>query len=193
MRGDEERDELITSALRSYAEPEAIPEARIVLARVMERVQTMGSRRRGIWVWAMPMAACAAAFLIVSSIWMARVTRTPQIAWTPQPPPAAPAVGGKVAPERTVAVFRQTRRRAVVRRATAQSENLPKLDVFPSPKPLYPEEEALAFFAQPGQAAATQQVLSAQKHLSDPIDIADLKIRPLQIEDDPVSPTGKEK
>ena len=37
MRGDEQMEELIDAALRSYAEPGEIPEARVVAARVMEQ------------------------------------------------------------------------------------------------------------------------------------------------------------
>ena len=47
MRGDEQMEELIDAALRSYAEPGEIPEARVVAARVMEQA---ARRRAGVLV-----------------------------------------------------------------------------------------------------------------------------------------------
>ncbi|MGC2621527.1 MAG: hypothetical protein WA414_20960 [Acidobacteriaceae bacterium] len=190
MRGDEERDELITSALRSYAEPEEIPEARVVLARVLERAQAIGPRRRRLWAWAIPVTVCAVALIVAGLAWMTREPRIAQIATTPAAPPV---VSTNDVPGGRIAALRRAPRRAEIRVAAAKPKELPKLDVFPSPEPLHPEEQALAFFARPSQAAFTQQVLEAQRHLSDPVDIADLKIRPLTIGDDEVSPTGKEK
>jgi hypothetical protein len=190
MRGDKERDELITSALRSYAEPEEIPEARIALARVVERAQEMDSRRSRIWVWLVPVSACAVALLLVGLIWMMRAPRTSQIAMTP---PAPAVVSGNVVANTPVKEPRSAPHRPVMRVAAAQPEPLPKLEVFPSPSPLHPEEQALAIFARPSQAAVTQQVLAAQKHIDDPIDIADIKIGPLDIGDNQVPPTGKDK
>jgi hypothetical protein len=190
MRGDEQRDEMITAGLRSYAEPEEIPEARVVLARVMERAQTIESRRKRIWAWAIPVAACAMAAMVVGFIWVLRVPRIPPIAWTP---PAAVVASVKPPLAREVRTPRRTPHRSLLRVAEAQPEPLPKLDVFPSPRPLNSEEQALTTLARPGKTAVAQQVLEAQKHIDDPIDIADLRIRPLNIGDDPVPPTGKEK
>ena len=86
MRGDEQMEELIDAALRSYAEPGEIPEARVVAARVMERagggepeeilvVGGGGSGERLVcWLrwW--------------GTIWMTRAARVPEIAWAPKAP-----------------------------------------------------------------------------------------------------------
>ena len=57
---------------------------------------------------------------------------------------------------------------------------LPKLKVFPTPRPLSPEEQALMAFTEQATPEVTKQVVEAEKHLGDPISIAELKIAPLE-------------
>ena len=56
---------------------------------------------------------------------------------------------------------------------------LPKLDVFPTPTPLSPQEQALAAFAQHGPPAVQRAVLDDQQHWDDPIIVADLREQPV--------------
>jgi RNA binding exosome subunit len=56
---------------------------------------------------------------------------------------------------------------------------LPKLEVFPTLRPLTAEEQALVAFAEQATPEQKKQVMEAEQHLGDPIAIAELKIRPL--------------
>ena len=60
---------------------------------------------------------------------------------------------------------------------------LPKMEVFPTPRPLTTEEQALMAFVEQTTPEVKKQVVEAEKHLGDPIAIAELKIRPLDKED----------
>ncbi|HVT96269.1 MAG TPA: hypothetical protein VHE33_02100, partial [Acidobacteriaceae bacterium] len=66
---------------------------------------------------------------------------------------------------------------------TEERNPLPKQDVFPEPRPLSAQEEALVAFASHVPAKVQEQVIEAQKHANDPIVIAELKIAPLEIGD----------
>jgi RNA binding exosome subunit len=54
------------------------------------------------------------------------------------------------------------------------------MEVFPAPRSLTAEEQALVAFAQQGSWEAKKQVVEAQAHLGDPIAIAELEITPLK-------------
>src|ERR1700691_2494490 len=84
MRGDERMEERIDAALRSYAEPAEIPEARVVVARVMELAGSEG-RRFGWWWVVVPAAVCLLVAL-VGVVWMMRGARVPETAWVPRAP-----------------------------------------------------------------------------------------------------------
>jgi hypothetical protein len=64
--------------------------------------------------------------------------------------------------------------------AVVKSQPLPKLEVFPTPTPLSPQEEALAAFVKYGPPAVQRAVLEDQKHWDDPIIVADLREQPVQ-------------
>jgi hypothetical protein len=57
---------------------------------------------------------------------------------------------------------------------------MPKLDVFPSPRPLSPEEQALVAFALRAPSEAKKAVVEDQQHWDDPIIVADLRKLVLQ-------------
>jgi hypothetical protein len=198
MRGDEQMEELIDAALRSYAEPGEIPEARVAAARVMERARAAESRRRfWWWVVVVPAAACLLVAM-VGEIWMTRAARVPEIAWAPKAPGVVK--GDKGIPQRlkpdssrsidgtAEAVPLQNGLAApkAVQVATAgvlEKRQLPKMEVFPTPRPLTAEEQALTVFTEKTTPEVKKQVVEAEKHLGDPIAIAELKIRPLDEED----------
>jgi hypothetical protein len=185
MRADE-MDERIDAALRSYAQPPEMPESRIVLARVLERARAETGPRRRWWAWAIPAAGCAVALLAAAAVaWVLRVPQVPEIAWTPQPPGV---VRVQTAPVPVVA------RRSVIHRAAATplqnvAEALPKLETFPAPLPATAQEQKLVDFVERGPSAVKQQVVEARQHADDPLEIAELKIQPL----DEGDTSGKEK
>jgi hypothetical protein len=175
-------DERIDTALRSYAEPGQVPEARVVLARVMERARERESQSRGWWMWGAVAAVGLAVMLAVGGLWVMRSPRQAEGAWVPKAPGVAGTIasgsGGSTpgAPARD----RSTEARAIAVHAMrgAGSESLPKREVFPTERPLSAEERALVAFANEVPANIQQQVIEAQKHAGDPIAIAELKIAP---------------
>jgi hypothetical protein len=203
MRGDEpvfDRDaidERIDRALRSYAEPPELPETRVVLARVMERAREAESRRHGWWVWGTAVAAGLAVMVAVGVVWMMRSPRRAEIALAPRAPQVAPLHGRddneqniprRLKPESSSGSHGTAQAVALqnggrhVDLARAEAPNpLPKEEVFPAPRPLSEQEEALVAFAHHVPATVQEQVIEAQKHVGDPIVIAELKIAPLEI------------
>ncbi|MGB6159133.1 MAG: hypothetical protein WBH45_12685 [Acidobacteriaceae bacterium] len=193
-------DALIDAALRSYAEPGEIPAARVVAARVMERARA-AKRRRRLWWWAVvvPATACLLAAL-AGTIWMVRGSRVAEIAWVPKAPgvtdsgkdirtgaKAQVSSGTFTARLKSCPDTKPCRAESGSRRAEngpgmdrVFRTRLPKLKVFPTPRPLSPEEQALMAFTEQAKPEVTKQVVEAEKHLGDPISIAELKIAPLE-------------
>jgi hypothetical protein len=184
MRADE-IDEKIDAALRSYAEPRAAPESRVVLARVLERAREKRSPGWGRWAWLIPAAGCAAA-LVLAAAWLLRAPAAPQIAWTPKAPGV---VSIATAPDQALPP------RAAARAVSASGERVqrpPKLDMFPTPTPLSREEQQLVAFLNQTPPAVAKQIAEAQQHIDDPITISPITIRPLD-EDEPTDqPNGKD-
>ena len=58
---------------------------------------------------------------------------------------------------------------------------LPKLDVFPAPQPLTAEERALYSFATDVPEKQRQAVLNAQKNDNAPLDVAAIRIPPIEL------------
>ncbi|MFZ0630006.1 MAG: hypothetical protein WA399_05550 [Acidobacteriaceae bacterium] len=180
MVGDE-LDSRIDAALRSYAEPGPTTEPRVALVSVMEQVrrERPASGMRG-WLWGM--AGTSASLVAVAfALWAFTGPRVPEIAWSPKAPGA---VAVPIRPLRsavatnTVSVFRptaQARRTSEVREFAANRRTLPKLDVFPTPRPLTPEEQALVAFAKQGPPAVQRAVIEDQKHWDDPVIVAELQ------------------
>lgn len=178
MRDDERMDELIDAALRSYAEPGEIPGARVVLARVRERAAER-ARRLGWWMGLVGAAACVVVLVVVGLV-MTRGPRKAEIAWVPRAPGVAeraanphPARAEGTRGKDGAPGVRMARARTVVER------RLPKLEVFPTPRPLSAEEQALVAFATQGPPEVKKAVIEDQKHWDDPIIVAGFEQQPL--------------
>jgi hypothetical protein len=193
MHGDEcvsEPDEIerrIDAAVRSYADPKETPEARVVVARVLERARTMEAARHRVWVWGWAGAtACLLVMLAAGMIWIMRGPQGAEIAWVPKAPGLVQVeIPSTVLNTKTrrVAQPRSAQREAafgVRQMPTAATKHLPKLTVFPTPTPLSPQEQALVAFATHGPPAVQRAVLEDQKHWDDPIIVADLRHGPLE-------------
>jgi len=168
---DDQLDSRIDAALRTYSEPPEIPDARIVALQLLERAREVQPRRRWpLWRWAIPVCLVA---LAIAATWLLRMPRIPEVALTPAPPqtvaqaktpaPPAPHASVAAAPGRPLHVV------------PAKSQPLPKLEVFPTPTPLSPQEQALVAFAEHGPPAVQRAVLEDQKHWDDPIIVAGLR------------------
>ena len=64
--------------------------------------------------------------------------------------------------------------------AAVRVQRLPKLDVFPTPQPLTPAEQALVAYVAHAPEAERQSLVEAQKQLDAPLTIAALEIKPLE-------------
>jgi hypothetical protein len=62
----------------------------------------------------------------------------------------------------------------------ANSAPLPKLDVFPTPQPLSPEEQALVNFAARASKSEREALIAAQQQDDAPLRIAAIEIQPLE-------------
>lgn len=189
MQNDERQnheriERLIDAGLRSYADPPSTPHAQVAVARVLERARELRSRPRWhfswpvpLWTVAVPAIACAVLLLIAAIVWIGHVPPAPSIAWVPNAPGVAATPSSSQLPQRV----RAARIGGLIAEhaSAAPPQPLPKLDVFPTPTPLSPQEQALVAFAAQAPPAVKQQVIVAQQHIADPLTIAELKIRPL--------------
>jgi len=184
MRGDELIDERIDAALWSYAEPGELPETGVAVARVLARVESESQMRRVRW-WGFALAASCLLVTLVVGSWILRGLRVPEIAWAPSAPGVVSALGSD---EERVGASHPARAKSGraqdgapgVRVASEQwGARLPKMDVFPTPRPLTAEERGLVAFASEASPELKKQVVEAERHMGDPITIAELKIAPL--------------
>ena len=61
---------------------------------------------------------------------------------------------------------------------------LPKLDVFPAPQPLTPQEQALVTYISRASAAKIQALIKKQNEPEQPLNISALRILPLEPPDE---------
>jgi hypothetical protein len=183
MRSDEQIDALIDAALRSYAEP--APHPRVAVARVMERALREESRGRFSWLaWGAVAVGCLVVMAVVFGVRVIRGPRVPEIAWVVKAPGVVDshALTSRRVPGRLIELPHRARAKNG-REQNGAPNALPKMEVFPTPRPLTAEEQALVTFAAQASPAAKREVIEAERHLGDPIVIAELKIHPLDEKD----------
>jgi hypothetical protein len=182
----DERDARIDAALRSYVEPPDPSEPRVALAQVLERARAEKAPHWRWWVWLIPAGACVAGIVVAAMVLLMRGPRVPEIAWNPKPPGLA-----SVATAPNQGVLSRAAARAVSLSAR-RVHRLPKLDMFPAPTPLSPQEQRLLAFASHTSPAAAQQLAEAQQHIDDPIQISPISIRPLDEDESTAQPNRKD-
>ncbi len=208
MRGDERGDfmgddrveGLIDAALRGYAEPGEVPAARVAVARVLDRARVLDEKRGRFLRWAVEVPAATCLLVALVAAWVMRAHRVPEIAWVPKAPGVVSGdnnAGAKAHSHSMPVAARlkscpDTKSRARVGESVplgttsgdefGAERRLPKLEVFPTPRPLTAQEQALVAFATETPPKVQLQVVEAEKHVGDPIVIAALKIRPLDDE-----------
>jgi hypothetical protein len=193
MHEKDHLDQMLESSLSSYGDPGADSGlAERILARVSSEKKSKESasgwrNRVPLWI-ALPAAACLLLSLLVwKSMGPSAIrpsTHQPSVASvTPksQAPDLANVVPAKRIPTHTV--LRTTSRPAG---AVTRSATRPKLDVFPQPQPLSPEEQALYAFATQVPEEQRRAVMTARKNDDAPLNIAAISIQPLEVPD-----TGK--
>jgi hypothetical protein len=183
MREKDDLDLLLDSALASYADPG--PDAgleRRTLARVAAEPATAPRRRGLLWGFGLTIATC---LLLLIFFWP-RIgnPHADQQARRPQKPAVMtarnePATAPRSAPDLTAdAQTHRSHLRSTV--IAAKAGALPKLDIFPTPVPLTPQEQALVDFATHAPAQERQALLDAQKQMDKPLTIAAIRIPPLE-------------
>jgi len=186
MRENDQLDLLIDAALATYSEPPAGLEDRVLHALAAEREAGAAIphrarlRRRWLpWATALRIAACVLLVLLIQlrephHETQARIpfsplpshdpSRVPAIARADTPAPishrAKPAVS-RTAPELRVAA-------------------LPKLDVFPTPQPMTPQEKALVASTARASKPQLLALVTAQQNPEGPVTIAAIQIPPLE-------------
>ncbi|MDR5726516.1 MAG: hypothetical protein RB191_03505 [Terriglobia bacterium] len=181
-----ERDDLdgmLDAALTTYGDPG--PDSGLeqrVLARVAAEAAPSPLRRWLPWAIALPVAAC----LLILVMSRPRISYSPDAHSTGVNQASEPAAARPVpqlalqpAPARRGELASKKSRPHSVAIA-AKSAPLPKLDVFPTPQPLTPQEQVLVAFATQAPESERKALLEMQKQMSEPIRIAAIHIPPLE-------------
>jgi hypothetical protein len=187
MREKDDLDLLIDSALATYADPgaDAGLEGRVLAA--LSPVRKEAPRRaliRSRWLpWAVALPIAAGLLFL----WLSTQRQKPLPVSEPQQ--ARESVPNAIAPRvdsRSTSPIKEQHRHTVRIKPqpspaqTAQAAPLPKLDVFPTPQPMTPEERALTAVVTQTPVPARPAVLDAESLDHQPVHIAEIQIPPLQ-------------
>lgn len=181
MADRDDLDRLLDAALSTYADasPDLAPR---VLTQVSARAATRS--RRLLWIWGAGLVtAMAAALLLLIAPW-----HTPQ----PQLAPRTEASVLPPSPEHTIPAEAPSAthdavahaQRITFTRIPAISAPPPKQDIFPAPRPLSAEEQALAHLVAHSSQDQRRDLLAAQQQSDAPIRISDISIPPIQPPDE---------
>jgi hypothetical protein len=180
-------DQLVDAGLASYADPG--PESGLeerVLARIAEECAPATRRRLLPWVIALPIAAGLLLMFVLSGPkHTLPIANHANQAPSPQQPNAATArarvsaVPHPRATAHTLAKPLEIYTNADVEGTVAKTASLPKLEVFPTPQPLTPEELAITVFAAKATEADRRSFIEAQTPRDAPLSIASIEIQPL--------------
>jgi hypothetical protein len=180
----EDLDLQLDRALATYADPEANPHlAAHILAAIAPGRPAVPRRR---WrPWAIALAIPALAALLLAMFLPLRRAHEPHPKSTTAAAPhiPGPITPGPMAPPHTVANSQPPQTAAKARRAPIQppavDASLPKQEIFPTPTPLTPQEQALADLANRNPGSVSQSVSKAEKQPVEPLEIAAIQIQPL--------------
>jgi hypothetical protein len=186
MRDEQELERRIDAALRCYGEPTGGDELeQRVLAGLGERMRAESTAKKVNWLpWSGGLAIAASILVLVlyGHLWTHRAVsdaylgkpfaKDSEVAHVVRPKGGSPTkvgTGSSAGPGRQAML-----------QTTETAEALPKLDVFPTPRGLNKEEEALAFFVRQAPPSEVRQFLMTQVVTDEPITIRDLEIPPIQ-------------
>ena len=176
---------LIHEAAATYGEPASNSDlAERILIRIRSEKTEASTRRWLRWATALPVAAC----LVILFMFFAPKTHTPATQSEHEhisvPPPNG---AGSNATTRSFEIAQASRagtsRPRMSSRRTAVAANarsLPKLDTFPAPQALTPEEQALASYASHATEDEQRALIEANNKLEAPLTIAAIEIQPLE-------------
>jgi hypothetical protein len=187
MRDKDDIDLLLDSAVSSYAEPGPGFEQQILDRLAVERNAGRAPaemrtprhlaphhRRWMPWAIALPLAACLIIFLILAHK-PSSPSDIPQLARLPES-----ALGTAETLRHLPPLHRRSRpsKASPPSLVTAKSQ-LPKLDVFPSPQPLNPQEHAWVDFVSHAPEPERKALLDASRRSDAPLAIAAIEIPPV--------------
>jgi hypothetical protein len=196
MPDKDDLDLLLDSALSTYADPG--PDAGLganfeqrVLARIAA-AQTSPERKQAPrrtwlpWAIALPLAAGLVLLLLLAPKINHSPSANTQLAHESAPPPSLPRAGSPAeTPSKAahVAKYPPATPRHQTLAQVANSAPRPKLDVFPTPQPLTPQEQAFAAFAIQGPEPERKALAMTQQQIDAPLSIAAIHIPPVQLPD----------
>jgi hypothetical protein len=191
MREKDDLDLLLDSALATYADPGADSglEQRVLYA--LAEARNTGERRRfrvphRWWLDGAIIVPVAVCFVV---LWLSipRRVHAPSIQQqASQSHASSSSPGSQVASDSRPPAHRALREHnfspAVpsTRASAPETSPLPKLDVFPTPKPLTAEERALFVVAVQAPPQVRQAIVKAQEQNKEPLHIAAIHIPPLE-------------
>ena len=190
MREKDQLDLLIDSALASYAEPLAGLEDRVlsVLAAARHeappkpRLAAFPLRRSMLWAVGLAVAACVLRVLIVHNIGRPREMQARNTLSLQPQRTATPIVSAATGPTHIARARNPMPGERHFRPVVPRAE-LPKLDIFPSTRPLTAEEQALVDFAGRAPEEERKAVAEAQQQIETPVGVAAIHIPPLDSPD----------
>jgi hypothetical protein len=191
MNDRDELDILLDAALASYANPEPSPN---LTARILAGTREIDRQPLIRWlVWAVP--ALAALLLVVLLIEhhvlsshtgsppTARLSAAPDVVHSSPHAPVFSTPGPTTGTNRAAMGSSSSQPVKPTGVQISKPEPLPRLDVFPTPTPLSPEEQALIDLVNrnPGQVAqsAARNLEQMQEQMVEPLDVAAIHIPPL--------------
>ena len=187
MRENDELDRLIDSALSTYGDPG--PDSgldqrvlvRISSARASTRVAHAPRRRWVLWAIGLPAAACLLLFFLAGPKTAPPPTGVAKGASQPQELPTVPPhIGALPVPRHEPAPISRQLPSSQSRRSgnTTRAVALPKLDLFPTPQPLTPAEQALIDFALRAPESERKSFIAAHTQAEAPLRSSAIEIPP---------------
>lgn len=179
----DEIDLLLDSALATYTDPgpDCALEQRI-LTRIAAEAHA-APRRWLPWAIALPAAASLLIFILISHPWTNHTSVLPQqanVSHRPMPSTKAANRPSSQAAQTRRSKIPLRKQRPRHRALAVRSAPLPKLDIFPTPQPLSPQERALVNFAAHATKSERESLVTLQQQADAPLHIAAIQILPLQ-------------
>ena len=187
MPDQDDLDLLLNEALTTYAEPAIGLEQRI-----LDHIEETGTESSPLklhrwpgWAVVLPLAACILLFFAVpkrqtESNQVSKSQRPQQnsIISTPTPPPQRPQQPSTHSHPKSQSVRLHT--------SSPSSVSIPvhKLEVFPTPQPLGPQEQALVELASPAATPGRQALLETERQGEAPLEISAIRVPPISAPDE---------
>ena len=182
MHNDDDLDLLLNEALTTYAEPAIGLEQRI-----LDHIEETGTESSPLklhrwpgWAVVLPLAACILLFFAVPK----RQTESNQVLKS-QRPQQNSTTSTPTTPQQTLqqpSTHSHHKSQSVrLHTSSPSSVSIPvhKLEVFPTPQPLGPQEQALIELASPAALPARQALLETKRQDDAPLEISAIRVPPI--------------